>query len=103
MINIVWANPALDQLEAILEYIAMDKPLAAKKLAGNVFLAVDRLAQFPNSGRIPPELNKGVYREIVCPPLRVFYRANKKQILIVHVMREEQQLRRYLLNVKDEQ
>lgn len=98
MAVIVWANPALYQLEALLEHIALDKPLAAKKLAATVFKVVDRLVQFPNSGRIPPELGKGIYREVLCPPLRVFYRLNKKQILIVHVMRDEQQLRKYLLD-----
>lgn len=98
MAVIVWADPALDQLGAVLEYIALDKPLAAKKLAISVFEAVDRLALFPNSGRISPELGKDIYREVLCPPLRIFYRLNKKQIMIVHVMREEQQLRKYLLD-----
>ena len=97
MATIKWANPAYSQLESVLNFIALDKPLAARALAGKVLKAVDRLQHFPASGRRPPEIPNGIYREVVCPPLRIFYRVSKNEVLIVHVMRQEQVLRQFLL------
>ena len=57
MAEIVWTKPALDDLNEIAEYIALDKVSAAQKLVEKVFSAVERLEQFPESGRYPPELN----------------------------------------------
>ena len=98
MAKIVWTEPALDQLDEIAEYIALDKPDAARKLVARIFKKVDRLEQFPNSGREPSELPYSIYREVICSPCRVFYRCDGNKVLILHVMRDEMQLRKFLLN-----
>ena len=98
MAQIVWTEPALLDLDAIAEYIALDKPSAANHFVQNAFSAVDRLEQFPESGRKPPEFKKSRYREIIVDPCRVFYRIEKEKIYILYVMRSERQLRKYLLN-----
>lgn len=43
MAQIIWAEPALLDLDAIAEYIALDKPSAAKHLIQKVFSTTDRL------------------------------------------------------------
>lgn len=98
MAQVIWTEPALDQLDEIAEYVALDNPVAAGRLVRNIFTSVSRLEQFPNSGREPPELPESVYREIVCSPCRIFYRDEGNIVLILHVMREEIQLRKYLLS-----
>ncbi len=98
MAQIIWTEPALLDLDAIAEYIALDKPSAANHFVQNVFSIVDRLEQFPESGRKPPEFKKSRYREIIVDPCRVFYRIEKEKIYILYVMRSERQLRKYLLN-----
>jgi plasmid stabilization system protein ParE len=98
MAEIIWTEPALDQLDEIGAYIALDNPSAARDLIAKVFKTVDRLERFPNSGRVPPELPGSIYREIVCSPCRVFYRKDGKNVLVLHVMRDEMELRKYLLN-----
>lgn len=97
MVEIVWTEPALQQLDDIAEYIALDKPLAAGQLIAQVFEQVDRLARFPDSGRLPPELPASVYREIVVPPCRIFYRSELSEVIVLMVMREEQLFRRFML------
>jgi toxin ParE1/3/4 len=101
MAKIIWTEPALDQLDEIAEYIALDNPVAASELVAKVFNKVDRLEQFPNSGREPPELPDSIYREVVCNPCRIFYRCDGKNVLILHVMRDEMQLKLYLLGDED--
>jgi toxin ParE1/3/4 len=97
MAEIVWTAPALQQLDAIAEYIALDNPAAASRLVQQVFAKVERLQQFPDSGRIPLELPHSIYREVILPPCRIFYRQAGEQVLILHVMRDEQQLRVFML------
>lgn len=99
MAEIVWAEPALHSLDEIADYIALDNARAAGALVVEVLDAVERLAEFPASGREPPELPASIYREVVVPPCRVFYRQNGDQVIILHVMREERQLRRYMLGL----
>jgi toxin ParE1/3/4 len=97
IVDIVWTEPALQDLDAIADYIALDNPDAARGLVEEVFKKVARLADFPLSGRCPPELPNSVYRELVIPPCRVFYRNDQSRVFVLYVMREERQLRAYLL------
>ena len=100
MAQIIWTEPALSDLDAIAEYIALDKPSAATHLVQKVFSSTDRLEQFPESGRKPPELKKSRYLEIIVNPCRIFYRIEGDIIYIIYVMRSERKLRKYLLNAR---
>ena len=97
MAEVIWTDPALQELDAVAEYIALDNPAAASDLVQEVFDKTERLKNFPQSGRIPPELPGSVYREVVVPPCRIFYREDEKRVLVLYVMREERQLRAYML------
>ena len=101
MAQIIWTEPALSDLDAIAEYIALDKPGAAINLVQKVFSSTDRLEQFPESGREPPEFNKSRYLEIIVNPCRIFYRIDSDKIYILYVMRSERKLRKYLLNSRE--
>ncbi|WP_323752994.1 type II toxin-antitoxin system RelE/ParE family toxin [Marinobacter sp.] len=97
MAEVIWTEPAIQELEAIAEYIALDNRAAASHLVQEVFDKTGRLEDYPQSGRIPPELPSSVYREVVIPPCRIFYREDDKRVLILYVMPEERQLRAYML------
>ena len=97
MAEVIWTEPALQELDALAEYIALDNPAAANHLVREVFDKTERLEAFPQSGRIPPELPNSVYRELVVPPCRIFYREDEKRLLVVYVMRVERQLRAYMI------
>jgi len=95
--EVIWTEPALQELDAIAEYIALDNPVAASHLVQQVFDKTERLEDFPQSGRIPPEFPDSVYREVVVPPCRIFYREDEGRVFILYVMRDERQLRAYML------
>ena len=97
MAEVIWTEPALQELDAIAEYIALDNPAAASDLVKAVFDKTERLENFPKSGRIPPELPDSVYWEVVVPPCRIFYREDEPRVLVLFVMREERQLRAFML------
>jgi toxin ParE1/3/4 len=98
MAHLIWTEPALRDLETIAEYIALDKPDAARAMVKKVFRAAERLILFPKSGRVPPEIPDLPYREIILPPCRVIYRLDHQTVFIVHVMRGEQELREETLD-----
>jgi toxin ParE1/3/4 len=97
MAQIKWTEPALNDLDEIAEYIALDKPSAAKKLVQDVFNAVKRLKKFPESGKLPDELTGTHYREVVVGPCRIFYRQERNKVYILYVMRSERVLRQFIL------
>lgn len=98
MAEVIWTEPALSDLNDIAEYIALENLLAAKLLVQSVFEKVERLEMFPESGRVPPELDYLSYREVVASPCRVFYKQEGKYVYILYVMREERDLRKFLLS-----
>jgi plasmid stabilization system protein ParE len=93
MAEVNWTEPALADLEAIADYIAVENPSAAREFVRRVFAHIDKLEQRPRLGPVPPELEESRYRQIVEPPCRVFYRQQGKKVFILHVMRSERMLR----------
>ena len=103
MAQIIWTEPDLLDLNEIAEYIALDKPDAASNLVQKVFSKTERLEEFPESGRKPPELKKSRYKEIIVDPCRIFYRIEKDKVYILYVMRSERKLRKYLLSERSKE
>jgi toxin ParE1/3/4 len=106
MAEVIWTEPALEDLDEIAEYIALDKPSAAQKLVKKVFERVDRLGIAPNSGRRVPELypsnySPSKYKEVLVGPCRIFYRVSEESVYILHVMRVERELRRFLIEERE--
>ena len=94
MVEIVWSEPALSDLDAIADFIALENPVAAAELVKRIVGHVEQLADHPESGSRPRELKRSRYRQVVEPPCRVFYRYDGSRIFILHVMRTERLLRK---------
>jgi addiction module RelE/StbE family toxin len=101
MAQVIWTEPALADLDAIADYIALDNPEAARRLVQRVFKQVEQLERHPKSGSVPAELRGSRYRQIVEPPCRVFYRSDAKRVWILHLMRSERLLRPGQLRKRD--
>jgi toxin ParE1/3/4 len=101
MAQLIWTEPALADLDAVADYVALDDEQAAKLLVAKIFHHIEQLITHPESGSVPPELRPDkTYRQIVEPPCRVLYRIRGKKIFIVHVMRSEQLLKKGKLKRK---
>ncbi len=97
MAKVIWTKNALNNLDDIGDYIALDKPSAAYKLINKISKQVDLLEQFPDLGRMPPEFETTKFRELIIPPCRIFYLLENNAVYIIHIIRSEQQLRKYML------
>ncbi|EIM01258.1 type II toxin-antitoxin system RelE/ParE family toxin [Rhodanobacter sp. 115] len=103
MAQIIWSEPALADLDAIADYIALENPVAASELVKRIFDHVDQLTDQPDSGSRPQELGRSRYRQIVEPPCRVLYRHDGHKVFILHVMRSERLLRKKQLAARARQ
>jgi len=100
MAQVIWTNPALADLEAVTDYIALDDPKAGGRLVKKVFTRIDQLAHFPETGSFIPELRPmKTHRQVIVRPCRIFYRYDPltQVALIVGVMRSERLFRAELL------
>jgi toxin ParE1/3/4 len=79
-----WLATALDDLDAIYEYVSTDDPEAAARVFQRILLAVRSLGETPNQGR--PGRWPGT-RELVIPrtPYIAPYRVQKGTIQILRV------------------
>ncbi len=98
MAEIVWTEPALNDLDNIAEYITVSNLVAAKQLVKEVFAKVDMLEEYPKSVKSVSELPSLNYRELYVKPCRIFYKFEDNKAFTLHVMRHEQDLRRFLLD-----
>jgi len=91
---VTFAESAVKDLEEIRDwYIDQGSPDAGEKLVGEIIAQVERLADFPESGRIVPEFDIANLREIVFPPFRIVYRLDKNRVRIVRIWRSERILK----------
>lgn len=54
--RVVWSPRAIEDLEAIAQYIAADSSVYAAAVVKRILNTARRLSQFPFAGRIVPEL-----------------------------------------------
>ncbi len=93
MARVVWTETALQDLDEVADYISLDKPDAARRFVHRVFERIEQLAYHPKSGSVPVELKGTPYRQLVIPPVRIFYREQNQVVYIVYVMRGERLFR----------
>ena len=86
MAVVTWAERARDDLREIHDFIARDSPSAASALVERVIAGSERLASFPASGRVVPELPDLGYREIIVQSYRVIYRYTQDTVRITAVV-----------------
>jgi addiction module RelE/StbE family toxin len=93
---IVWSDPAVEDLEAAVEFIAKDSDAYARSLAQLAVDAAESLCSFPNRGHRLPDRKLSKYRELIIGSYRLVYLVEKKRVLIVAVLHGHRALRRAL-------
>jgi toxin ParE1/3/4 len=84
--KIIWAPSALKDMESIARFIERDSIDQASLFVTRVIEMTDRLDDFPQSGRVIPEINDDHCREIIYGAYRVMYRIAGDEIWITGVI-----------------
>ena len=85
MAEVRWTPQATDDLEAIADFISDDSPHYAALFVMDVLKAVERIGTFPKSGRMVPEANDPVVREIILGSYRIVYRVKQELVEVLMV------------------
>ena len=100
MVEIRWTAQAADDLEAIAEFIASDSPHYASLFCIEVLAAVERLAIFPDRGRIVPEWSDPSIRELILGNYRIIYRRRGEIVELLSVYHSSRLLDPDILNAE---
>ena len=85
MAEVRWTPQAVDDLELIANFIAVDSPHYAQLFVIDALTVAARLEAFPRSGRIVPEVNDPNLRKIVFGNYRIVYRIRQDTVEVLTV------------------
>ena len=85
MTPLVWTRRAINDAQSIRQFIAQDSPQMAELIVQRLIAAVDRLSQFPQSGRVVPEIEGATIREVIHGSYRIVYRLIREQVHILTI------------------
>jgi len=84
--QVVWSPEAVEDIEAIAQYIQRDSLFYAKVVATRIFETSASIAAFPGIGRVVPELADSAVRERFVYSYRVIYRFDSDRITVLAVI-----------------
>ncbi|MBN1803532.1 MAG: type II toxin-antitoxin system RelE/ParE family toxin [Candidatus Lokiarchaeota archaeon] len=83
----------MEDLSEIKDYIARDSAAYAKIFINKLYDSVQKLVEFPKIGRIVPELNNALIRELLFQNYRIIYRIVDDLVEIISVFHGSRLLR----------
>jgi addiction module RelE/StbE family toxin len=81
-LQVIWSEPAIEDLRSITEYIATDNPDAAERTGLRILAQTRRLTTHPLFGRMVPERGDRRIRELIVRPYRIVYRVDESKLKI---------------------
>lgn len=90
--RVEWTELAFEQLDDAMAFIARDRPETAFRWFATMLEEAERLARFPDSGRLVPEASRDDIREIIVSPYRIVYRRDPQAVFITMFLHERQQV-----------
>ena len=77
--KVIIAPSAQIDLADIVRYVARHNPDAAARLGYELITRAEKLAAFPDIGRMVPEFRRSNLREVICRSYRVIYRLRRAE------------------------
>lgn len=85
MTELRWTDRAVADLEEIGDFIARDKPAAARAWVGRLQERARAAATTPQAGRVVPELGRQDIREVILRSYRIVYRVQAGGIVVLTI------------------
>ena len=88
--KVTWSTTGKAHLQNIYAFLEVHSPNYARRTIDRLVLAADLLGDFPEMGRVVPELDDLGMREVVASPYRIIYQVQNGYIEIVAVAHSAQ-------------
>ena len=84
--RILWTDAALNQLEAIRDYLAQTSSEYAQRIVERLVNRSEQIAAFPRSGRMVPEYEIDEVRQVIEASYRIIYLIKEEQIEVLAII-----------------
>jgi toxin ParE1/3/4 len=84
--EVVWTDPAWEDLEAAAEYISRDSEAYAATFVQEMTAAATSLSEMAERGQIVPEIGEPSIRELLVRPYRLVYQLTAGQVRILAII-----------------
>jgi plasmid stabilization system protein ParE len=91
--KVAWSYVALGNLIEANKYISSENPEAARKVINDIYDTGRKIKEFPEKGRIVPEIRRKNVREVFCFEYRIIYRIETRRIFILTVRHMKQRIK----------
>lgn len=84
--RLIWSTEALDDIDALAEYINRDSPSHARRVVEELFAIADTILDQPRQGRVVPELGDDKLRERFLYSYRLIYELHQGDVHVLAVI-----------------
>ena len=98
---LVWSPEAVEDIDAIAAYIGRDSPWYARAVASKIVETAESIPDYPELGRMVPEIDDSAIRERLVHRYRVIYRLDEARVLIVAVIHGRQDFGSFVARIQD--
>ena len=81
-----WSVPAKNDLKQIHDYIAKDSKYYAQNVVQEIVAKSEKLTDFPQIGRVVPEISDQNLRELIVYSYRLIYEISESGIEIIAII-----------------
>ena len=85
MVTLKWTEFAIEDVNAIHDYIALDSEFYARKFTDRIIERAEALRMHPNLGRVVPEFSNEQIRELIEGNYRIIYKTESETVSIIRV------------------
>ncbi len=86
MVKLIWTELSTEDLRQIFDYIAKDSTRYASITVNKIYSRAQDIIENPYAGRIVPEINDKIIREVISGSYRIVYKImNVSQVDILRV------------------
>ncbi|MDP2983810.1 MAG: type II toxin-antitoxin system RelE/ParE family toxin [Candidatus Latescibacter sp.] len=93
--EVVWTNPAWDDVEEIADYIARDSAYYAAAFIEEMKETAISLSGFAERGQVVPEFSEESIRELLVRSYRLIYKISENRVSILAIIHCAQRPWRY--------
>jgi addiction module RelE/StbE family toxin len=84
--EVIWSDDAYADIDQIAAYIAKDSPYHAQRVVEQIIEKSRSLDQFPERGRVVPEIGNPALREVFVYSYRMIYEVTERQVHVLSVI-----------------
>jgi len=100
---LAWSPEAIEDIESIAAYIERDSAWYAKAVASKIVETAETIPEFPELGRMVPEVGDPAIRERFAYSFRIIYRLEPERVLVAAVIHGSRLLQPFVQRIEGAQ